>query len=190
MDSGKRPPDPIASLAWRDVVRLRRGLSSALASEPVDMHPSLRLRRLKGSSYNRFIGNVQPYVLVLALAHFLECYRDELASYASPANPMAFHRMPCVDVEHEILFSGYDEETVFCCTTCSNASSIMTLRVRCPSLAQRHVRSSHCPSMQTVAEIRLLEGCLRLLARTSSGGTRSHPTGVLDAPISLMLAVS
>ena len=67
----------------------------------------------------------------LSPIHFLECYRDELASYASPTNPMAFHAVPCVDVEHEILSSGYDEETVYrvCvfCTICSNTSSIVTL---------------------------------------------------------------
>ena len=90
---------------------IAKGLSSALADKLVHKHPSLPLKRLKRSSYDRFIRNVEPYVL--ALAHFLECYRDELANYAVSANQTTFIPIPCVVVERLILSSRYDEETVY-----------------------------------------------------------------------------
>ena len=90
---------------------IAKGLSIALAYKLFHTHPALPLRRLKGASYNRFIRNVQPYVL--ALAHLLECYRDELARCALPTNPKASHPIPCVDLKQSILSSRYDEETAY-----------------------------------------------------------------------------
>ena len=125
-------PQPSVHLGFRYLFGMARrceiakGPSSALADKLVHKHPSLPLRRLERSSYDGFIRNVQP--CVLAFAHFLECWRDELASYALSINRTAYK---CVVVEHSILSSSYDEETVF-----SNmrsvrharaASSIMTL---------------------------------------------------------------
>ena len=51
---------------------------------------------------------------VLALAGFPECCR----SYALSINRTAFDPIPCVDVEHSILSSSYDGDTVFSHTLC------------------------------------------------------------------------
>ena len=90
--------------------QISKELSSALADELLVIHPSLPLTRLERSSYDRFIKNVQPYLL--ALGHFLERYRDRLAKY-SLTNHRPVSPIPCIQVEHSILSSSYDAETVY-----------------------------------------------------------------------------
>ena len=72
--------------------------SSALADKLLVTHPSLPLRRLERSSYDRFIRNVQPYAPVLV--HCLECYRDGLASCVfiiHHTTSIAWLRWPCTN---------------------------------------------------------------------------------------------
>lgn len=88
---------------------IAKDLAVALADQLQKTHTSnssnfqLPGIRFDPASYDRFITNVQPYII--ALAHFFECFRDELARY----NPSPYYLKR--NVELSILTSKYNRET-------------------------------------------------------------------------------
>lgn len=81
-----------------------------------------------GASYGRFVKNMVPYIL--ALDHFLECYRNGLVSYVPDPRHANSVLNPSFRVEFSILSRNYNRETVYrICSLYDNLNYLLDLQI-------------------------------------------------------------
>ena len=78
---------------------------------PSSSNSQLSGKCMDGASYRRFVKNIVPYIL--ALDHFLECYRDALVSYVPDSRLANSLWSPTFKVELSLLPRKYNRETVY-----------------------------------------------------------------------------